>query len=357
MTGLELTAGVVIVAALNLYALSGGADYGGGFWDLLARGPRAAKQRRLIAHAIGPIWEANHVWLILAIVVLFTGFPPAFARVTTFLHVPLLLMLLGVIARGSAFAFRSYGDPAREMERPWGSVFAVASLLTPLLLGVILGAIASGRVVTGAGSVAGGSAAPFFTSWCHPFPFAVGLYALGMFAFLAAVYLTVEADGELRETFRRRALASELVLGVLAAGVLGMAERHAPQILHELTRTPWSWALHTVTAAAALTVLAALWRRRYRLARAAAVLQVSLIVWGWALSQFPYLVPPDLSLATAAAPPVTLRLLLAALAGGTVLLVPAFFYLFRIFGKVPGAGGATTPPSPTAPRGPSSAGS
>jgi cytochrome d ubiquinol oxidase subunit II len=352
MTRLELTAGLVIVAALNLYALSGGADYGGGFWDLLARGPRAGKQRALIAHAIGPIWEANHVWLILAIVMLFTGFPPAYARITTVLHVPLLLMLLGVIARGAAFAFRSYGDPAREMERPWGAVFAVASLLTPLLLGVILGAIAAGRVIppTGAGI--------FLTSWWSPFPFAVGLYVLGMFAFLAAVYLAVEAEGELREAFRRRALASELVLGALAALVLLTAARHAPGILHDLTLTPWSWALHAVTALAALTVLGGLWSRRYGVARAAAVVQVSLIVWGWALSQFPYLVPPDLSLATAAAPAVTLRLLLGILAGGSVLLVPAFFYLFRIFGKVRGqAEEPTTLPAPTAPRGPSSAGS
>jgi cytochrome d ubiquinol oxidase subunit II len=339
VTGLELAAGLVVVAALNLYALSGGADFGGGFWDLLARGPRAARQRELIAHAIGPIWEANHVWLILAIVMLFTGFPPAYARITTVLHVPLLLMLIGIIARGAAFAFRSYGDPAREMERPWGRVFAVASLLTPLLLGVILGAIAAGRAT--AVTAPGVSATLFFTSWWSPFPFAVGLYALGMFAFLAAVYLAVEAgEGELREAFRRRALIAELVLGALAALVLLMAARHAPVILRELTRTPWSWVLHAVTALAALTVLGALWSRRYGLARAAAAAQVSLIVWGWAFAQFPYLVPPDLTLAAAAAPPVTLRLLLIVLGGGTVLLVPAFFYLYRIFGKVRGRSGS-----------------
>jgi cytochrome d ubiquinol oxidase subunit II len=337
-----LAAGLILVAALNLYVLSGGADYGGGFWDLLARGPRAQKQRELIAHAIGPIWEANHVWLILAIVVLFTGFPPAFARITTVLHIPLLLMLIGVIARGAAFSFRSYGDPAREMERPWGPVFAVASLLTPLLLGMSLGAIASGRVVAPEGA----SADVFFTSWLAPFPFAVGLYALGMFAFLAAVYLTVEAEeGELREAFRRRALISELVLGGLAAAVLVTAELTAGGVLRALTRAPWSWALHAVTAAAALTVLWALWRRRYGLARAAAALQVSLIVWGWGLSQQPFLVPPDLTLGNAAAPPVTLRLMLGTLAAGTVVLLPAFLYLFRVFGKI------KTRPSPTAPRG------
>jgi cytochrome bd ubiquinol oxidase subunit II len=323
---MELAAGLVIVAALNLYAVSGGADFGGGFWDLLARGPRARRQRELIAHAIGPIWEANHVWLILAIVVLFTAFPPAFARVTTVLHIPLFLMLLGIIARGAAFSFRAYGDPARETQRPWGPVFAVSSLLTPLLLGVVLGAIASGRATLEAG---------FFASWWGLFPFAVGIFALAMFAFLAAVYLAVEAEeGEMREDFRWRAMISEVALGVMAALVLAAAGSRAPEILHDLTRTPWSWALHAVTAASALTVLFALWRRRYGLARIAAVLQVSLIVWGWAFSQYPHLVRPDLTLANAAAPPVTLRLMLGTLAGGTVLLLPAFVYLFRVFGKL-----------------------
>jgi cytochrome d ubiquinol oxidase subunit II len=312
----------------------------------LAFGPRRREQRALIEKALGPIWEANHVWLILAIVVLFTGFPPAFARITTVLHIPLLLMLIGVIARGAAFSFRSYGDPAREMERPWGPVFAVASLLTPLLLGMSLGAIASGRVV------APERTDVFISSWLAPFPFSVGLYALGMFAFLAAVYLTVEAEeGELREAFRRRAMISEIVLGVLAAAVLAAAELWAGGVLRALTRAPWSWALHAVTAASALTVLWALWRRRYGLARVAAALQVSLIIWGWAFSQYPFLVRPDLTLENAAAPPVTLRLMLGALVAGTLILLPAFLYLFRVFGKL------RRRPSPTAPRGSSSAGS
>ncbi|HET6343787.1 MAG TPA: cytochrome d ubiquinol oxidase subunit II, partial [Myxococcota bacterium] len=186
----------------------------------------------------------------------------------------------------------------------------------------------------------------FVSSWLAPFPFSVGLYALGMFAFLAAVYLTVEAEeGELREAFRRRALISKLVLGVLAALVLVTAELTAGGVLRALTREPWSWALHAVTAASALTVLWALWRRHYGLARIAAALQVSLIIWGWALSQYPFLVPPDLTLANTAAPPITLRLMLGALAAGTLILLPAFFYLFRVFGKL------RTRPSPTAPRG------
>jgi cytochrome d ubiquinol oxidase subunit II len=330
MTALALATALVIVIGLNLYALSGGADFGGGVWDLLARGPRADRQRELIEHSIAPIWEANHVWLILVIVVLFTGFPPAFARITIFLHVPLLLMLLGIVARGAAFSFRAYGNPEGESQRGWGRVFAAASLITPVLLGMVIGALASGDL-----SPRPSSASVYFTSWIGIFPAAVGLYALVMFAFLAAVYLCHEAeDGDLREDFRRRALAAEIALGLLAAAVLAAASRGAPEILHDLTRTPESWVLHGITALSALTVLWALWTRRYRLARAAAAVQVSLILWGWAFSQFPYLVKPDLTVTTAAAPVVTLELLLGALAVGLVVLLPSFLYLFRVFRKV-----------------------
>src|SRR5947208_14728496 len=127
----DLVAGVIFVA-LNAYAVLGGADFGGGVWDLLALGPRKARQRELIAEAIGPVWEANHVWLILAIVLLFTCFPPAFARLGTRLHIPLSLVLIGIVLRGSAFTFWRYG--ADEEQRNWGMVFAIASLMTPLLL-------------------------------------------------------------------------------------------------------------------------------------------------------------------------------------------------------------------------------
>jgi cytochrome d ubiquinol oxidase subunit II len=330
MPGLALAAALVLVVGLNLYAVSGGADYGGGVWDLFARGPRAERQRELIAHSIGPIWEANHVWLILVIVVLFTGFPPAFARITTILHAPLLLMLLGIVARGAAFSFRSYGNPEGATQEIWGRVFAVASLITPFLLGTLVGAIAAGRL-----DPEPRAAAVFWTSWLGLFPLAVGLYALVMFAFLAAVYLCVEAaEDDLREDFRRRALASGAALGLLAALVLAAAGLRAPALLHELTRTPWSWALHAATALAALTTFRALWRRRYRTARAAAALQVSLILWGWGFAQYPVLVAPDLTLATAAAPDRTLRLLLGALALGTAVLLPSFFYLFRVFNKL-----------------------
>ncbi len=328
---LELTCGLVIAVALNIYLLLGGADYGGGVWDFLASGERAERQRALIERSIGPIWEANHVWLIAAIVILFTAFPPAFARIMTFLHIPLLLMLLGIVARGSAFAFRSY-EARHDFRRRWGTVFATASLLTPVLLGTVIGAVAWGKLD---GRMA--SPSVFLTSWFGFFPLSVGFYALAMVAFLAAVYLTVEAtETDLREDFRRKALGSAFFLGFMAAEVLAVASFDAPEILHDLTRTPWSWALHAVTAVAALGAIGALWRRSFRRARFLAGAQVSLIIWGWAFSQYPHLVKPDLSLYEAAAPSFTLRLLLLALAAGSLILIPSMYYLFRVFGKIGG---------------------
>src|SRR5690349_24769191 len=135
-----------MVAALVLYALLGGADYGGGVWDLFAFGPRARRQRQLIAEAISPVWAANHVWLILVIVVLFTAFPPAFAAIATALHIPITLLLIGIVLRGTAFTFRTYDVQRDNVQRRWSLVFSIASIITPVLLGTTLGAIASGTI-------------------------------------------------------------------------------------------------------------------------------------------------------------------------------------------------------------------
>jgi len=324
----DLVAGVIFVA-LNAYAVLGGADFGGGVWDLLALGPRKARQRELIAEAIGPVWEANHVWLILAIVLLFTCFPPAFARLGTRLHIPLSLVLIGIVLRGSAFTFWRYG--ADEEQRNWGMVFAIASLMTPLLLGTTAGAIASGAVGDG-GWGSGDFYGTYVAPWLNPFALSVGMFALIAFAFLAAVYLTLEArDREVREDFRRRALASGVGLFLAAVVVLLLSLNRVPRVREGLIFAAWAVPLHLLTAAAAITALVALWARRWRVARVAAAAQVSLILWGWALSQYPYILPPDLSIANAAAPAATLRLVLAALVAGAVLLLPSLYYLFRIF--------------------------
>jgi cytochrome d ubiquinol oxidase subunit II len=235
MMPLEHCLAGAVMAALTLYALGGGADFGGGVWDLFARGPRAGRQRELITHAIGPIWEANHVWLILAVVLLFVCFPAAWAAISTALHVPLTVMLVGIVLRGSAFTFRSYGGADDQGERRWGRIFAVASIVTPVMLGTCVGAVAAGLVRVVDGSVAGG-----FFAWLRPFPLAVGLLTLALFAFLAAVYLTREASEEdLREDFRRRALAAGIVTGALAFLALGLARDAAPLLWTGLMTRPW----------------------------------------------------------------------------------------------------------------------
>lgn len=329
MTLAEALAGIILLA-LTAYVLFGGADFGGGVWDLLASGPNRKRQRRLIAHAIGPVWEANHVWLILAVVLLFTCFPAAFARLSIVLHIPFTLVLLGIVLRGSAFTFRSYGGE-REAEATWGRMFAVASLVTPVLLGVAVGAVASGAV--GAAGTGKGETfvAAYVEPWLTPFAFAVGMFALACFAFLAAVYLTHEArEPDLQNDFRRRALSAGVAVFVTAA--LGLVlSRQVPLVGERLMAARWAAPFHVLTGAAAVTAFAALWTRRYRLARVAAAVQVTCILWGWGLAQFPYLVPPDLTIAAAAAPAITLELALGAVAGGAVLLFPSLFYLMKVF--------------------------
>ncbi len=340
----ELMAGIALIA-LNAYVLLGGADFGGGVWDLLASGPRKRQQRALIAEAIGPIWEANHVWLILVVVLLFTCFPPVFARLAITLHVPLSLMLIGIVLRGSAFTFRSHYGPDHGAEhgeehekatgasQRWGRVFAIASAGTPVLLGLCVSALATGTLGP---PDRRGFYQVFVAPWLTPFGVGVGLLTLALFSLLAAVYLTAEARGPaLREDFRRRALGATVAVFVAAFGTLGLALLHAPLVGRGLTGAPWAPVLHLVTGAAAVTTIWALWQRRYRLARVAAAAQVSLILWGWALAQYPYLVPPDLTIRAAAAPRITLVLVLWALAAGALVLFPSLIYLFRVFKREP----------------------
>jgi cytochrome bd ubiquinol oxidase subunit II len=328
---LETIIAGVMVGSLVLYALLGGADYGGGVWDLFAFGPRAREQRTLIADAIGPVWEANHVWLILVVVVLFTAFPPAFATIATALNIPITLLLIGIVLRGTAFTFRSYDVQRDDVQRRWSLVFSIASIITPILLGTTLGAIASGSIRVENGRVITG----FLSSWLAPFPFAVGFFALALFAFLAAVYLTVEAENRgsksLTEDFRLRALIAGVAVGLLALTVFILAGTGAPTVRAGISRTWWALALHLFTALFAIGAFLTLLTRRYKSARFCAAAQVTLILLGWAFAQYPHLVEPDLTIANAAAPSMTLEFLLAALAAGALLLFPSYYYLIRVF--------------------------
>lgn len=326
-----------MVLSITAYVLLAGADFGGGVWDLLASGPRKEQQRELIANAIGPVWEANHVWLILVVVMLFSCFPAAFAHLSTELHVPLTLMLVGVVLRGSAFTFRAYDRKDDDVQRRWGRVFSIASVITPVLLGICVGTVAAGNIPMYGSPAEAMAAAPTFTAryinpWWKPFPLSVGLLTLSLFSLLASTYLTVEAqDLQTREDFRRRALGAALLVAVAALASALLAQRDAPLVFAALTRGLRAIALLGVTTVFALLAIVSLWKRSYPLARVAVAAQAIFIVWGWAWSQYPYMLPPTHTIESLAAPRSTLLWVMGTLIAGTLILLPSFFYLFRIF--------------------------
>ena len=325
---LALAVASSLLLSLILYALMGGADFGGGIWDLLASGPRARRQQELIAKAIAPIWEANHVWLILAVVVLFTGFPVGFSAMMTALNIPVTAMLIGIVLRGSAFIFRNYGSQSNPVRRNWSMAFGVASIFTPFSQGMILGALATGRIRVANGQVTTG----FLAGWPTLFALACGVFALALFAFLAATYLTLDAKGQpdLQDDFRMRAIWSGAFLVPVAGVVFLTARLGAPAMFEGLTRW-WAPFLVGATGLCGLGALAALWWRRFAAARMAAASQVALVLVGWSVAQYPNLVTPDVTVANACAPEATLRLLLLALAAGAVVLLPSLIFLFRLF--------------------------
>jgi len=324
----ELIIAGFMFVALIFYAVSGGADFGGGMWNLLATGPRADAQRNAIARAIGPIWEADHVWLILVIVILFTGFPRAFAAIMTALNIPFTLMLIGIVLRGSAFTFRKYDVESQGVQHRWGALFGAASFFTPFIQGMALGALSTGKIRIVDGRLATG----FFAGWLTPFALACGLFALALFAFLAATYLTLDPSTEshVQNDFRLRALCSGAALVPIAFAVFITSKEGAPAMYHGLTQW-WAPLLIGTTVVFAITALISLWLCQFALARVAAIAEVTLILTGWSLAQYPRLVTPDITIFNAAAPEITLRLLTYALIAGAIVLFPSLFFLFRVF--------------------------
>ncbi len=330
MVSIELLLAGAILVSLTFYVLMGGADYGAGVWHFLAQGSHAKAQRELIAKAIGPIWEANHVWLILAITILFNAFPRAYALITTTLHIPLTLMIIGVVLRGSAFAFKSYDVEYAPIHHYWEGIFAWASIWTPVLLGITIGGISSGTLqLTG-----NDFSEVFLNPWLAPFPFAVGLFTLMLFAMLAAVYLTLETKNPvIQEKFRQKSLWSVLLVGALGIVVLWLSQSGAPEIQQGLETHAWGWTALIFAVVLGSLTFNFLRIRRFRLARYTAAGQVTVILWGWALAQYPFLVPPELTIYNTAAPPLVMQFLLFALLLGALLLFPSLYVLYRIFKK------------------------
>ncbi len=318
------TAAVILFAAITTYAIFGGADFGAGFWDLVAGGTkRGERPREVIDHSIAPVWEANHVWLIFIFVLLWTCFPEAYASITLTMFVPLTLAALGIVLRGAGFAFRKAVFRTRD-RRNFGAAFAVSSILVPYCMGAVVGGIASGRVP------AGGKAGDPWDSWVNPTSVLGGVLAVCLTAYLAAFFLVRDAGRLADETmvayFRRRATAAAVAAGVVAAVGIFVLSNDAEYLFDGLT----SRALPLVILSA-VCGLAAFWlltRRARRGARLAAVGAVASLMVAWGVAQWDYLLPESLTVSDAAAPSGTITAVLVATGLAAVLIVPAFVLLY-----------------------------
>jgi cytochrome d ubiquinol oxidase subunit II len=319
----EVCAAVMFVG-IALYALLAGADFGAGFWDLVAGGEaRGRAPRALIEESIAPVWEANHVWLIFVLVTMWTAFPAAFAPIMSTLYVPLTLAAIGIILRGAAFAFRKE-TATLPLKRLFGATFASSSVLTPFMLGAVVGAIASGRVP------AGDQTGDPLRSWLNPTSILGGVIAVVVCGFLAAVYLSADAErrgnAEMVRAFRTRAIGSAVVAGMVALAGVFVLKHDAPDLFHGLThRGAPLIALSAIAGGATLLLLG---RARYAWARLSAALAVVAVLFGWAAGQYPYMLERSVTISDAAGAHATLVAILIVLAGGALLLVPALVWLF-----------------------------
>jgi cytochrome d ubiquinol oxidase subunit II len=327
---------VVLFVAVTAYAVFGGADFGAGFWDLVAGGAeRGERPREVIDHSIGPVWEANHVWLIFIFVVLWTGFPEAYASITLTLYVPLSLAAFGIVLRGSSFAFRKTVFKTRD-RRNFGAAFAISSVVVPYCMGTVAGAIASGRVP------AGGQAGDPWTSWINPVSIVAGLLAVAVAAYLAAVYLVWDSrrldDAAMVSYFRRRAIGAAVVAGVVAFIGIFVLRAQARYVFDGMTARALPLVILSALCGTASLVL--LIRDAQRGPRLLAIGAVASIVIGWGVAQWDYMLPTSLTVADAAAPTGTLQALLAATVLFALVVVPGFVLLYTLDQKslLPGEG-------------------
>jgi cytochrome d ubiquinol oxidase subunit II len=318
-------AGVILFLGVTLYAVFGGADFGAGFWDLTAGGAaRGRRPRALIDHAIGPVWEANHVWLIFCLVVLWTAFPGAFASIMETLYVPLTIAALGIVARGAGFAFGKVSETLSQ-QRLFGLSFAFSSLVTPFFLGAVAGGIASGRVPTNA---AGDS----ISSWVNPTSMLGGILAVVVCAYLAAVFLVAEANRRqltgLERYFRIRAVAAGITAGVVALVGIWILDNDAPRLYHRLTGV--ALPLVVVSGVCGLGALVVLARGGARIGRPLAAAAVASVIGGWGVAQYPYLLGTHLTLAAGAAPDATLSVVVGVFVVALLTCVPSLVYLYAL---------------------------
>jgi cytochrome bd ubiquinol oxidase subunit II len=333
-------AAAILWVGATFYALFGGADFGGGFWDLIAGdAEKGERPRDLIQRSLTPVWEANHVWLIFILVVLWTAFPPAFSAVMTTLYVPLALAALGIVLRGSGFAFRKSIE-GLQGRRAAGATFALSSVLTPFFMGAVVGAIASGNVPPDGNGDA-------FSSWLEPLPLLTGAMFVATGTYLSAVFLVGDArragEVDLERYFVRRALAAAASAGVAAAA--GLVELHAEARYVFDRLVDQALPLVVLSALCGIGVLAILLCGRGEFVsqedtKSPTVLQLALrplaagavtaVIWGWGVAQFPYLLPTDLRIDEAAAPDPTLNIVFIVFAAAAVVVLPSLGLLYTL---------------------------
>ena len=315
---------LLLFGAVTAYALFGGADFGAGFWDLVAGGAaRGERPRKVIDHSIGPVWEANHVWLIFCFVILWTAFPEAYQSITLTLFVPLTIAAFGIVLRGSSFAFGKTVFRTRD-KRNFGAAFASSSVLVPYCMGAIAGAVASGRVPSG------GEAGDPWDSWINPTSILGGVLAVVMTAYLASVYLVWDArrlsDEGMVEYFRRRAVGAAIIAGVVAAVGIIVLRADARYIFDGLTsRALPIVVVSTIAGAASLVMLI---RGAHRGARILSALAVLALVLAWGVAQWDYMLPETLTIPQAAAPTGTIVAVLVAVGLAALLVLPGFVLLY-----------------------------
>jgi len=324
MSKADAAAAILWVGA-TFYALFGGADFGGGVWDLVAGGPeRGERPRALIQRSLTPVWEANHVWLIFVLVVLWTAFPEAFSAIFTTLYVPLTLAALGIVLRGSGFAFRKSIE-GLQGRRAMGATFAISSLMTPFFMGTVVGAIAAGHVPAQGNGDA-------FSTWLQPLPLLTGAMFVATSAYLAGVFLVGDArrggDEEMERYFEHRALGAGVVAGALAVAGLFALHSEASYVFDRLTSQGLPLVVLSLLCGAAL--LAVLLRGGRRPLRPLAAGAVVAVIWGWGVAQFPYLLPTSLRIDQAAAPDPTLTIIFIVFAVAAVLVLPSLGLLYTL---------------------------
>jgi cytochrome d ubiquinol oxidase subunit II len=317
---------IFALVGLALYTVLAGADFGAGLWQLTAgSGPHAARIRDHAHDSMAPVWEANHVWLIFVLTVVWTAYPAAFGSIASTLSVPLLIAAIGIIFRGATYALRAGTSAPREL-RVIDTVFSLSSIITPFALGAAVGGIASRRVPVG------NAAGHLFSSWLNPTSILVGVLAVATAAYLAAVYLSADAvrlgQPDLERQFRARALGAGLVTGGIALGGLAVLHSDAHHLYRGLVAGD-GFAGLIVSILAGLSTLALVWRSRFELARYTAALAVAAIIAGWALAQRPTFLP-GLTIHQAAASHDTLVAVIVAVIAGGAILFPSLALLFRL---------------------------